>query len=268
MPTEFLPIFCQFDIGGQSSTSSLAAAATVLGALIGAGLASAQLINAKENKTSEYRQAWTASLRGAISDYCGHARTIAGRISTAKKHGANLAPGNYRWAPLSKSEGFSTATQKAERPHVARVSPEGNYASLQKLEEELKPNWEALAKAYYAIELHFKPQDATEKSSKEAKLRESMADLNKKMKLRYVHFRTKDIEQSLEKVITAAAPLLKEEWENIKAGEPAYRNTKELLAGLMTLSLLIGIVAFFFSLAEPGKPKLSSLQSIRCERTN
>lgn len=203
------------------------ALATVGAAIIGAGLAAAQLINAKENKTSEFRQEWTLSLRTAISDYCGQARTIAGRISTAKKHGANLNPEQT----LPKNEGGSSA----------------NITPLQKLEEELKPNWEQFARAYYAVELHFKPHDATEKSSKERALRAAMAELNQKMKRHYNEFTTKDIETSLDKVLDAAAPVLKQEWENIKAGEPTYQTTKWILIGLVSIASMVGAISFLVS---------------------
>ncbi len=100
----------------------LAGLATVIAALIGSGLAAAKLFADKETKVSEFRLAWVATLRQALSELLGEAMLIVGRVKIAYEHAAN------------------------DRAFKKRIPD---------LESELLEHWESFRKAYYLVLLHF-----------------------------------------------------------------------------------------------------------------
>ena len=101
------------------------AAATVVAAFIAALMSLVTLVNSKEQKTTEFRQAWINALRTEVARFQAQARYIATAIHTAKRFDPNC---------------FSRDSKAYEI-----------YAD----------NRRELANAYYLISLHFKPDDAS-----------------------------------------------------------------------------------------------------------
>lgn len=101
----------------------LVAAATLVAAFIAALVSLVTLVNTKEQKTTEFRQAWINSLRAEAAKFASQARYIAGAIHNAKRFDPNC---------------FSRDSKAYEA-----------YAE----------NRKEIAVAYYLISLHFKPDD-------------------------------------------------------------------------------------------------------------
>lgn len=72
-----------------SINPAYAAIGTIAGAFITALYGTLRLIGEKETKVSEFRQAWVASFRSALTEYVAAVHIIAGRISIREKHHAD-----------------------------------------------------------------------------------------------------------------------------------------------------------------------------------
>ena len=99
------------------------AAATVVAALITAIASLVSLVNSKEQKTTEFRQAWINSLRTEVANFQSQARYIAGAIHNAKRFDPNC------------------------------------FTRDSKAYETYAENRADMSNAYYLISLHFKPDD-------------------------------------------------------------------------------------------------------------
>lgn len=99
------------------------AAATVVAAFIAALVSLVSLVNSKEQKTTEFRQAWINSLRNEVARFQSQARYIAGAIHHAKRFDPNC---------------FTRDSKSYEA-----------YAE----------NRAEISNAYYLVSLHFKPDD-------------------------------------------------------------------------------------------------------------
>lgn len=99
------------------------ALATAVAAFLAAVIALVNMLNSKDQKTTEFRQAWINGLRGHITDFAAQARLIAAAVQTAKRYDPNV------------------------------------FTRDSKAYESYSSNRELISTAYYAIRLHFKPGD-------------------------------------------------------------------------------------------------------------
>ena len=99
------------------------ALATTAAAFIAAVIALVNMLNSKDQKTTEFRQAWINSLRQNISDFSAQARWISAAVEQAKRFDPNC------------------------------------YSRDSKAYDSYAENRERMSAAYYSICLHFKPND-------------------------------------------------------------------------------------------------------------
>lgn len=107
----------------ELSAFHFVAAATVVAAFIAALVSLVSLVNSKEQKTTEFRQAWINSLRTEVARFQSQARYIAGAIHNAQRFDPNC---------------FTRDSKSYE-----------TYAE----------NRAEISNAYYLVSLHFKPDD-------------------------------------------------------------------------------------------------------------
>ena len=112
-----------FDGSMELSPIVFVAAATLAAAFVAALVSMVGLVISKEQKTTEFRQAWINSLRAEVAKFAAEARYIAGAIQYAKRFD----------------------------PHC--------FSRDSKAYDTYAENRSRIQNAYYLISLHFKPAD-------------------------------------------------------------------------------------------------------------
>jgi hypothetical protein len=187
----------------------------VLAAAITAAVSFVSLVVSKEQKVSEFRQAWIDALRKEIADFASNAR----RISTEE------------WPiDLKAISGTMLETIAAHNEEVLRPDP-------------YHTNRLQMAQAYYAIRLRLNPDEPDHTAilrGMDAVYRELASGS-----------RSTCFEQTvaaLDKLSSEAQRVLKREWTRVKDGEPRYKRAvtiaKFLGIGLaLCFSVLVGYAA-------------------------
>lgn len=228
---------------------------SVLAGFFTAALSIVKLVNDKENKTTDYRQAWTDSLRKCFADLISNINLLASCL--ADKH-------------LSLDDANELAAQTLEQEGKEKSIPEfaknlGSYfdkrihdqsAHIQELQRNLH-------QSYALTRLHFKPNDLSFSRV------EQKVDVIVEMLQKLTSMRGKEVAADRlvlrEKLHAAATELtgysrdiLKTEWEAVKKGEKAYQRTKtwSIVSGGIALFVLIifGMVTAWKILRNEQRP--------------
>ena len=173
--------------------------AEIFTALIASAIAFIGLVIAKENKTSEFRQAWIDALRGDISDYIAAARVIA-QAHMRFDNQKNGDKGELEFAQTMQEVYLSSSSSLARIR--MRINPNDSNPELRKLNESLLED----AKN---IQMNLANEN----------YRESLVISNRLHK--------------------EASEILKLEWERVKSGEPIYRISKVVALVLFSALLLL-----------------------------
>jgi len=184
-----------------------AALPAISAALIAAAVAFIGLVIAKENKVSEFRQAWIDALRQDIAEYISAVR--------------NLAQAHMNFAELKTTAQDELEFNASARPvHLSSSS--------------------ALAR----IRLRINPDDPNEKlrvlnSALLSKATEIQECLGNQQYLASLYLSNALHQQ--------AAPILKLEWQRVKQGEPVYRVAKYVALAIFILLLALLVYGFMFT---------------------
>lgn len=213
----------------------LAAFLSSLAGFITAVVSIVKLVNEKENKTSEFRQLWTNSVRSSISDLSAK----MGAVTLAFEYENRLMDIEHS---LSKKTG-----------EIAKGRLEHIRAALLKVREEARKDRHDQYQAFALCKLHFKPNDDDFQPLEQAfnrvrehnkKIRDAADDAERKKIL------SKNYDE-IQTIIEAGQAILKGEWERVKEGERAYKNTKtySLWGGGLMLAILflVGGYALFLT---------------------
>lgn len=214
----------------------LTAFLSALAGFITAILSIVKLINEKESKTTDYRQAWTESVRTSLANLIGQLNAQVGHITSAVENKSLLTK------IISEKE-----KNKDDSEFLSTLDIINNLNK-----DNLKENLNAIRQirkeiheTYALTRLHFKPNDLsfnrieqkfdvimgilneldkTEDSSKRATLKEKVHGV-------------------AEEITGYARDILKTEWETVKTGEPAYHRTKQwsIYGSVLMLFILISI---------------------------
>jgi hypothetical protein len=182
---------------------------SVLGPIVAACIAAVvsflALVISKENKTSEFRQAWIDGLRQDLSQFAANLRRLEAQ------------PTYFDWKTLTSST-------------LKEVLEAGN-------ERALRPDFFAenrlrLLQSRYAIRLRLNPGEAN-----------GVALLAQVDKALEAYYSSVDVEEELERLMNLAQPFLKQEWERVKKGEPVFRASVVIakwLTGILAALALLG----------------------------
>lgn len=205
----------------------LAAFLSSLAGFITAVISVVKLVNEKENKTSEFRQAWTNSVRTSIAD-------LAAKLTA-----------------ITASFEYQIRLVNVETKLAAKTG-EANEKRLESIRETLLHTRRDIAlhrhdqhQAYALCKLHFKPNDP-EFVPIEHKV-ELIRNLNRDLgKSRDAAERGKLKTQNYgyaQEIVETGRVILKKEWERVKEGEDAFRLTKKysLMGSVLMLFVLISI---------------------------
>lgn len=207
----------------------LTAFLTALAGFITAALSIVKLVNEKESKTTEYRQAWTDSLRTSLSELIGKINALAAI--------ASIGGGNRTHFLKLMTEGKSEDPDVEEARKDAIKIHQDNWKDATKDQKLLQ---QEIYQAYAKVRLHFKPDDVSF-SRIEQKFERCM-DLIAKIRSSEKHGRRskwrEQVHASANEITAFSRNILKQEWETVKLGEPAYKKTK-------SWSIWICVVMFF-----------------------
>jgi hypothetical protein len=181
---------------------SIVAMATVTASLIAATIAFVNLTLTKELKTSEFRQAWINSLREDLSIFFACARAFA--RATEEHHFFNKSESEENSFKISSDKVSDMRYQVAEV--YSRITLKLNYKEPEH-EELLRLMKVAIRKQNEALKIK---SDSTETI------------------------------KAIEVATKYSRPLIKTEWDRVKNGEPAYKNTRNgAIIGIILLCLAV-----------------------------
>ena len=195
----------------------------VIAALIAGAFAFFSLVVTKETKVSEFRQAWIDSLRAEVSTYISRLHAVG-----------NL--GQYIH----------------EKPVEDKYNPE-------LLRERSRMFEESLA-AYNSILLRVNPDETKEEAKA---LNQTFLEALRRAQSYYEAGHVELLDENLEAVASAAAPLLKYEWNRVRGGEPAYVQAKaSALAiawtGGVSALLLLATAIFYVPSSGSSAPQVQA----------
>lgn len=209
---------------------------SVLVAFITAALSIVRLVNDKENKTTDYRQAWTDSLRKCFAELISNTNLLAScltvRLSVADKANSltNHEIENSETLPTSTFENFRSYLDKKlhdEDSHIRDVRRD-------------------LHQSYALTRLHFKPNDLSfsrveQKFDVVVEMLEKLSTLDSKSAEADRRILREKIHAAATEMTAYSRDILKTEWEAVKKGERAYQQTKRwsFIGGGIALFILL-----------------------------
>ncbi|MES2632269.1 MAG: hypothetical protein V4669_04815 [Pseudomonadota bacterium] len=179
----------------------------VVAACIAAIVSFLALVISKEQKTSEFRQAWIDGLRGDLTEFAANLRRLEAQptfVDLRAITGSTLR------------DAIEVGNERALRPDF--------FA-----ENRLR-----LLQSRYAIRLRLNPTEP-----------DGVVLLAQVDKALEVYYSSGGVEGELDNLMALAQPFLKKEWERVKSGEPVFRGSviaaKWLAACLGSAALIFAI---------------------------
>lgn len=212
-----------------------------LAGFITAVLSIVKLVNEKENKTTEYRQSWTDSVRTSLALLVSNLSTQAANLVSLHGGVDGIVASNNSKSDADISEGDKRLNAIIDN----RVKED--MAAVRAMRREIHHS-------YAHTRLHFKPNDISF-GRIEQKFDVIMAMMDDFGKLsgrenegeRRVH--REKIFSAVGDLTNYSRDILKTEWESVKKGEPAYQTTKRwsFIGGTAMLAIIftVGIHALF-----------------------
>lgn len=180
-------------------TAALVPIGAVIAACITGAISFVGLVISKEQKTSEFRQAWIDALRAELSEFASQARRLANERTPFD---------------LRRFTGDLIEQMEAENEELRRPDP-------------LLVNRQRFAQTYYSLRLRLNPAEPDHRQLLEG-FERTLQILNETAESQ----RPDQIAKELDAAARIAQGVLKREWTRVKAGEPLYRFTLGVAGGL------------------------------------
>ncbi|UTW49285.1 hypothetical protein [Bacterioplanoides sp. SCSIO 12839] len=174
-------------------------AGAIIAAIITGVISFINLIGAKDQKTSEFRQQWIDELRSDVSEYLARVMSISTKAELYKQIHAG-------------------------KPLTAKI--------LSSFSSEISDDLSKSSRLYHSIELRLNKVDDKELLSKLSSI-ESLFD-NTIKNLSDV----KKVDSLIKATISDTQDLLKKEWKRVKRGEPSFYITKYASAVILIVSIV------------------------------
>ncbi|MDB5869280.1 MAG: hypothetical protein JWP96_1612 [Polaromonas sp.] len=187
----------------QLPAGSIAAIATVVAALIASAISFVNLILNKEQKTSEFRQAWIDALREDLATF------------------------------FASTRAFARATQEAQ----AFKDRSEAHAPFAMTEQKISDLRYQVAETRYRIQLRLNPKEGEHIEL----LRLMQGAITKLQEALHGSSSTENALKAVETAAAYAPQILKSEWERVKKGELPFRLARNWVAPLIFISSLIFI---------------------------
>ena len=185
-----------------------------------------RLVNDKENKTTDYRQAWNDSLRRSLSDLISNINLLA----TALIDHLDLSDGmrdltlySFRHESENQEEKIPESIINIRDELQKRQSSEKDHIY------ELRKN---MHQSYALSTLHFKPNDISfsrveQKFSLIVEMLDRLSGMKNEQEKNDRILLSEKIKRSAHELEDYSRDILKTEWETVKKGETAYQKTKK-----------------------------------------
>ena len=174
---------------------------TILAAAIAAAASLVAVTLSKEQKVSEFRQAWIDALREDLASFLSSARAFARAMDARKVHGSET------------------------------TDPAKKLFTLEKLGEIRL----AAAETFYRIKLRLNPDEEEHKELLRL-LGQAIADQNAVLQSDGADKR--DVLAAVDRAAEFAQPILKAEWNRVKRGEKAFRVVRIGAVVIIAVSVL------------------------------
>lgn len=214
---------------------------SILVGFLTAAMSIVRLVNDKESKTTDYRQAWTDSLRKCLASLISNINTLASL--TASRMSSVDGIGELIDHEIENKDPKIQAIAEKTRAYLdKRILEE---------DEHIREIRRAMHESYSLTRLHFKPNDLSfsrveQKFDVIVELFSKLQALTEKEDEGERKALRERIRSESNELTAFSRDILKTEWEAVKRGEHAYQRTKfwSLVGGAIAL---IGI--FIFGLA-------------------
>ncbi|MFK3971144.1 hypothetical protein ACI2KS_10500 [Pseudomonas sp. NPDC087358] len=241
----------------------LTAFLTALAGFVTAALSIVKLVNEKETKTTEFRQAWTDSARKALAELIAKINSQASVTTDTRRRFMSMEK-----LANSKIGAAEEGALKAETATFMRTVWKESLDESRNLTKEIY-------QSYAAVRLHFKPYDK-EFAIVENKVEQCIAKLTEMRgdnELDRVLILREQVYAAADEITGAARQLLKNEWETVKLGEPAYRNTQKwsvrVCVVMLFVLLIIGVHSVISYIKnDQAQPIQESREGSQVQRTN
>lgn len=182
----------------------------ILAACITGAISFIALVLAKEQKISEFRQAWIDALRSELSEFASQAR----RISTEKSRF------NFKEICGTLSEQLEARNEEVSRP------------------DPFHENRQKLAQAYYLLRLRLNPDEPDNQ-----KILNHLDNTYKILNERAGSVRYDEVIQELDTLAHVSQVVLKSEWSRVKCGETTFKaTTRTAKIGAILLGFLLTLL--------------------------
>ncbi|MTZ14918.1 hypothetical protein GNE00_14295 [Pseudomonas sp. JL972] len=205
---------------------------SALAGFITAALSIVKLVNEKESKTSDYRQAWTETVRAAFSELIASINSIAGLFTS----------------DIKISNQLNRMYQDSRQLPNPQIESEKDKRLLDHLEKTLSENRKELHiirrnlyESYALVRLHFKPNDLS--FNRVEQKFDSIQGLIRQLEVEKDEGKSSELREKIHsessELAGFARDILKTEWETVKKGEPAYKRTKKWSVGISIAMLFV-----------------------------
>jgi len=241
----------------QNDKVLLSVFVTVLVGFVTAALSIVRLVNDKESKTTDYRQAWTDSLRKCFADLISNINLLAGTLVSRQK-ALDHVNKILRVQPESDKETLPPALENV------RVYLDKQLHDHEAHVRDLRRN---LHQSYALSRLHFKPNDLSfarveQKFDLVLELLDKLSSLDGEASEPERATLREKVHGAAGDITAFSRDILKTEWEAVKRGEPAYQRTKlwSLGGGAVALAILaiFGLVTTWHLLRAAPNSSLSA----------
>lgn len=178
-------------------------AGIVFAAIVGGFFSFVSLISSKEQKVSEFRQAWIDELRGDLSVFLASARSLCRAMEEARSTNADDVK-DFRFEP-----------------------------------EQIGNMRLASADALYRVKLRLNKNEPEHK--KLLKLLETAVKIQNQINIDKGPDYSKAL-NSIESASEYSQDILKNEWERVKNGEPSYRRSKNFAVIILIIGFVIFVL--------------------------
>lgn len=211
---------------------------SILVGFLTAAMSIVRLVNDKESKTTDYRQAWTDSLRKCLASLISNINTLASLTASR----------------MSSADGIGELIDheiENKDPKIQAIAEKTRaYLDKRILEEDehIREIRRAMHESYSLTRLHFKPNDLSfsrieQKFDVIVELFSKLQSLTEKEDEGERKALRERIRAESNELTAFSRDILKTEWEAVKRGELAYQRTKfwSLVGGAVAL---VGIFVF------------------------
>jgi hypothetical protein len=228
-----------YELTDSSSTGAVELFGAILVALIAGVVSLVGLIISKEQKLSEFREQWISSLRAEISSLLSHALMINAYCHMFMKKINEEYQGN-------------------------RMSGDEYLLKLKRFYDDNYKDYVGMNTSSTRIMLRLNQSE-----HEAAELLRKMKELENLFGAGPVNLDEQKVPTLVDAIEQFSQPLLKKEWNRVKAGEPTYRLAKRLciiissVLAVIFLFMVVSVLAFLFGFVSGPKPG----PEMQCNRT-